>query len=161
MKNFIVTIFATVLANTAFASWIAPVQTLSCTRDFNAWGQSGNCECPNATRYERSLGQCVQGAPVEISVEGVIKSEPTLNGDSNAIVLTNENSENYELVTTRMIRAHIEELEAQGLNFRITGEVLEIYDASKSEAVSRPVIIVKDIEELATFRNNSVQQKSL
>lgn len=157
MTQFIALIFAGFLANTAFASWIAPVSIISCTRDVNAWGHSDNCLCPHATRYERSLGQCVQGAPVEIAVDGVITTEPTLDGEALSFVLASNDKDNYELIMPRALKAHIEELEAQGLNFRVTGEVLENYDAS--EVIARPSIIVKSIEELATFRDAGPAQR--
>jgi hypothetical protein len=153
MKNFIALIFAALIANSAFATWIAPVETATCTRDYNAWGHAGKCECPHATRYERALGQCVQGAPIDITVDGVIATEVTFVGEDEikSFVLTAANKDNYELVLSRMLKAEIEEFEAQGLNYRITGEVLETYDAS--EIVARPKIIVATVEVLATFRD--------
>lgn len=155
MKNFIAAIFATVLANTAFAASIAPVEALTCTRDLNPWGQSGSCDCPEDTRYESSIGQCVQGEPLTIAIEGVIQTQPNFADDSTAIVLTNANKVNYQLVMTRMMRAEVEELEAQGLNYRITGEILE--NSLEIDGQGRPTIIVKDLEILPTFRDSAVQ----
>ncbi len=150
MKNYIALIFTSILASTAFASSIVPVSTLSCTRDYNAWGQSGNCDCPQETRYERAIGQCVQGAAVAISLDGVLQTETNLDGDVSAIILSNDSRESYELVLTNAMRSEIEELKAQELNYRITGEVVENNDASQT--ISRPKIIVKEIQILETLR---------
>jgi hypothetical protein len=157
MKNFIALIFATLISSSAFASWVAPVETATCTRDFNAWGHSGSCECPHATRYERALGQCVQGAPIDVAVDGVIATEVSFNGEdeSKSFVLAGANQDNYELVLTHQLKAEIEELEAQGLNYRVSGEVLETYDAN--EVVARPKIIVSALEVLPTFRASPAQ----
>jgi hypothetical protein len=150
MKNFIALIFATLVSSSAFAAWIAPVQTATCTRDFNAWGHSGSCVCPSDTRYERALGQCVQGAPVEVAVDGVIATELSFSDESKSFVLASTSQENYELVLTRQLQAEIEELEAQGLNYRVSGEVLETSEAN--ETSDRPKIIVSALEVLPTFR---------
>jgi len=48
MTKLIAFIFTAFAANTAFASWIAPVETGFCTRDYNEWGQASQCQCPRA-----------------------------------------------------------------------------------------------------------------
>lgn len=130
-------------APAAFATWIAPVSTSICTRDFNAWGNASICECPHATRYENRIGQCVQGAPIEISVDGHIHPELNAEGEATAYILSKNEHETFKLVLPFRLRAKLDKPLFQAMKLRISGEVIENYDGSE---IAQPTIIVEKIE---------------
>ncbi len=154
MKNFIALLFAsaTLYASSSFATTIAPVETLACTRDFNAWGHAGNCACPHATRYENRLGACVQGAPVAFSTEGELSTEVAIGGETTGLVIVDSSNDTYELIVNRQTQAQIDELIAQGVKYRVTGEILEV-DGVESGA--RPTVLVDTIEAVTQSNADS------
>ena len=84
------------------------------------------------------------------SLDGVISSVVKLEGDEPSFFLTNQTQQSYELILKNTDRMQLEELKAQGLNYRLTGEILEDYDPSLTP--DAPFFIVRGIEILATFR---------
>ncbi len=144
MKKLAALIF-TLLATPAFASWIAPVDAKICTRDYNPWGKASICQCPHATVYDKRIGQCVQGAPVEVTVEGQIAPELNLDGDVVAYKLSKTEGEVYKIVMPLALRATFNDASFQGPRFRIYGEIIENFDGSID---AEPTIIVTSLEVL-------------
>lgn len=132
------------LATPAFATWIAPVSTGACTRDFNPWGQASICECPHATRYENRIGACVQGAAIDVVVDGHITPVRSLEDDAVTFVLSDAKSEkSYTVVLPLELRSKFEVKEFAAVKFRVSGEVIENYDGTPIE---QPTIILDRLD---------------
>ena len=137
----------------AFATWIVPVSATICTRDYNAWGKASICDCPHATRYENRIGQCVQGAPIDISVEGFVAPELNLDGDTVGYILSKSETKSFQLVLPIALRAKFDEGLLEGIKFRISGEVIENFDGTE---IVQPTIIVEKIEPLDLFSEDLI-----
>jgi hypothetical protein len=144
MKNFTALVFTGIFAVPAFSATIAPASASICTRDFNPWGHASQCECPSETRYERRVGQCIQGQAVEISIEGSIVPARNDEGDVVAYKVTKSGAESFKIVLPLALRERFASETYQDVKFRLKGDLIESFDGQDLE----PTLIVERIEAL-------------
>ncbi|RZA25770.1 MAG: hypothetical protein EOP10_05860 [Proteobacteria bacterium] len=139
MQKLAALVITSFLAAPAFASSIAPESASICTRDFNSWGQSSHCECPDATRYEDRIGQCVQGLPVEIAVEGYIYPSRNEDGDVVAYRIMKNGTESYKIALPFALREKFSDEKLEGTKILFKGEVVQ--HLSGNEVVETTIIV--------------------
>jgi hypothetical protein len=138
MRRAAVFLSSLLFAGAAEAAWVVQAPALACTDDYNPWGHSGQCRCPEATVYNQKIGECLAGAPYPILVSGVMHSKDAL---TKGVSLETQFG-TFHLVVKL---AELEKLQkADGLYFEADGEFVLMPAAGKGEA-ARPTIIVESL----------------
>ncbi len=146
MKFILSLFFASIIATSASAVTIVPVENQICTRDLNLWGQPSRCSCPDEVSYDQRIGKCVIGEVEPIVVSGeLLTGVSAIGGETTGFVLSDANRGDFELILTRPLRAEFSELDTSGTMYQIEGEYVLVEGI---EIPERPTIIVTGIKPL-------------
>lgn len=145
MIKFAAFVISTIFASSAFAATYAPSSTLTCTRDYNAWGRASMCQCPTLTDsetfYDSRVGACVSPDLISFTdVEGHIKPEVNPAGFTIGYTLTTDANEVYAVVAPVAVRAQFEEADFSSRKVRISAELIQKTDDNSK----RPAILIFD-----------------
>jgi hypothetical protein len=122
------------------AAWIVKTDRMVCTQDFNPWGHSSRCQCPEASVWNQKIGECLKGEKYPILVQGVIRSDVfAIGGETTGIELQTADG-TFELVVKLEDQEKLQR--ANGLYFEVSGEFVLKRGV---ERPWRPTIIVDSL----------------
>lgn len=151
MKSILRFLIVGLLSSTAFSADTVATDTLACSRDYNAWGKAGRCDCPIESSYESRIGRCLTGTLEPVISTGTIASElAAIGGETTGIELQTGDNESYELVLPVLLKKQLEQANLKGLQYKVEGDLLHVKGV---ETGDRPTIIVNSLTLLEGVQN--------
>lgn len=142
MKNILLASFCFLLLSSSV--WASPRTGQRpegiCTSDFNLWGHSSQCSCPEGNTYVQRAGLCLNDAEAEkIIVSGPIAAGmAAIGGETTGFEITTTEDVTYELILKVADQEKLSTLD--NMWFEVSGELIIIEGVERQE---RKAIIVE------------------